>query len=267
MFRVIGEALWSPVKHYQVTLLLLVLWFLIDFLLKQNLTSYQVYIPHPDVKVVYIIWAVCAYLGLLIASVIVNLHRKVILGNSQGLIRFIPTSVELTYALYCIAMLLILYLLAMVIGLSWAYVKINLVNIAGRYSWIEEVLLWGIFAIPVIVVLQFLIRVYLTFPRVAIEQSTQEWSSRVRKETSLISGNSFAIVFVIAFSVCLSGAFELMRRDISFKNILSNVELMIFDGFVLFFGVCTSIMVATVLSVVYRETVLPEHPLSEKAEG
>ncbi len=257
MLRIVGEALWSPVKHYQVTILFMVLVLLMDILLKQKSSVYQVYMPHPDLKVSYIIWGCCAYLGVLIASVIVSLHKMVIFGRSDRLIRIIPTSVELTYALYCVAMAVLLNIVLALSSGAWVFLMLNFSSMNTAFAGYEEVVLWAIFAIPFIVSLQFMVRLYLTFPRVALDQERIRWSPAVLKATSLMSVNSVAIIFLMILSILVMIGFELIRIDLISKKQLVGWELSAFDFAMIFFSVCMPVMFATVLSVVYREAVLP----------
>lgn len=257
MLRIVGEALWSPVKHYQVTLLLFVLWALFVIPLRIDTSPLQIYMPHPMIKTSYVAWALCIYVALIISSVIVNLHRKVVFGDSRSLIRLIPTNIDITYAFYYGALVILLYFLAIAAILGWALLKVILTRAIGEDSVVVEIAVWVISALVLALVLQFLIRLCLTFPRVAINLVSKEWPAEVRRKTSLFSANSFSILAVLGLAVGLGTGFEFIRRDLILSGQTNYIEGQVFLLLIFFMGVCTSVMMATVLSVVYRDTILP----------
>ncbi len=261
MIKIIAQALWYPVKNYQISLLLIIPLLLIGLMLSLNPAPYQRYIPFPEVKAIYLVFGICTYLGVVAVSIIVGLHRKIIYGDSGRGIRLIPSKVEITYSLYIAAMGVVIYLAVFALTLMWVALAVNLPSLFSDIPSIKsnmEMWLYGILTVPALAFLQILIRLYLSFPRVAIDQSIQKWPAKARKQTTIFSKNGAAILVILFLALALFYALEKMggyiTKPTEIKNMLS-VSIIILIALIQAY---TTIVLAAVLSLVYLDLDLPE---------
>ncbi len=264
MLRTITFSLWHPLKSYKTSLLLMFLFLLVNLLLSQNVSSYQTYMPHPEVKASYVIQGISAYLGVVAVSVIINIHRKIIYGHTDRSIRLIPSRIEITYALYLVAMAVVIYLAVFALSFIWVALAVNLPSVFAHIPAIKrDMQPWiynGLLVIPSLIFIQILIRLYLTFPRVAIDQEKQKWSANQHRQTSIFSKNGLAILVILLLTLAPIYILEDMGRYISKPPELKDIASAGLITLISLIQAYTTIAFATVLSLVYRNLGLAELP-------
>ncbi|MGH1352818.1 MAG: hypothetical protein ACRBBN_18735 [Methyloligellaceae bacterium] len=198
MIRIITEALWSPVKNYRITILLMIPCLIIAGIISMDLSLLQKSVPITLDGIRYVAVGIAIYAGLYFLSGLVGLHKKIILGEKRYFPILIPSRAVIYYAL----------IVAVIGGILMSIIPPT-VNFIIEYSGIFGLLtpnkLSFIFlkvAIALlifgIVVLQALVRMLFVLPRVAIEQEALKWSNAALHNTLLYTPPMLALTFIMA---------------------------------------------------------------------
>ena len=259
MFKLFIESILSPFRYLLSSIIIFVLFFLQEVIFSATFEGALNKITLISSNATYIIYGLALYVIFLSVSVYIRIHRKIITGNADGVISFLPTSFEITYTLYAGAMIALIYISFIVATVVQVFISTktqNLINSVPEY--LKPIFMYGILFVATLIILQIVTRLSFSFPRVAIDRGKEKLTRGALWKTFIFSPNTLIMLLIIGLS--LVPYILLQQAGIRILNLPdpTDVTSILTILFVCFLHTYSAIVVVSAISYNYRDYVLPE---------